>query len=67
MDMYQKKVHHVYYKVRNSNQYDDKMFSGNSVLSANNQTSCKTNVMYNRRNEYHVYFEIASDITARGQ
>jgi hypothetical protein len=68
MDMYRKKVHHVYYKVHNSNQYDDnKMFSGNSVLSTNNQTPCKTNVMYYRRNEYHVYLEIASDITTRGQ
>jgi hypothetical protein len=39
--MYPKKVHHVYCKVRNSNQYDDnKMLSGNSVLYANNQTPC---------------------------
>ena len=54
--MYQKKVHHVYYKVRNSNQYDDnKMLSGNRALFANNQTPWETNVMYYRRNEYHFY------------
>jgi hypothetical protein len=44
---------------------DNKMFSGNSVLSANNQTPCKTNVMYYRRKENNFYFEIASDITTR--
>ena len=40
-----------------------KMFNGNSVLYANNQTPCKTNVMYYRRNENNFYLEIASDIT----
>ena len=57
--MYPKKVHHIYYRVRNSNQYDDnKMFSGNSVLSANNQTPCKTNVLFYITDERYLYTEV---------